>query len=79
MSEPYKITPDTTDTLSIVSTASYINVCAHCGECLKQFANGNYPTNIVLHYKDDRGVIKPWKPDAFDENATRPTKKAAND
>ena len=40
----------------------YLNVCAHCGECLKQIVSAPDKVNVVLHYKNDKGNIVEWKP-----------------
>ena len=46
----------------IVSGNSYLNLCAHCGECLKQIVTTPYKYNVVLHYRNKKGDIVEWKP-----------------
>jgi hypothetical protein len=39
-----------------------VNVCAHCGECLKQFVSYPDKLNVVVFYRDDSGELVEWKP-----------------
>lgn len=43
---------------------NYLNICAHCGECLKQIVTDPNKLNVVLHYRDEMGDIVRWNPDS---------------
>lgn len=49
---------------------SYLNVCAHCNQCLNQIVSSPGKLNVVLHYKNDDGKYVEWKP-SFERIAER--------
>ena len=49
----------------VVDTIGYLNICAHCRECLKQIVADPNKLNVVLFYRDDEGTIKEWKPKRY--------------
>ena len=48
--------------IAIVSGESYLNLCAHCGECLKQIVASPYKFNVILHYRNKKGDTVKWNP-----------------
>jgi len=42
---------------------NYLNVCAHCGECLKQLVWEPNKLNVVVYYRNEKGDIVEWKPE----------------
>lgn len=52
----------------VISGTSYLNVCAHCGECLKQLVSYPNKLNVVVFYRDEKGDYIEWKPEEKEDD-----------
>jgi len=46
----------------IMIDTGYMNMCAHCNDCLDQIVAAPDKLNVLLHYRNEQGKVVEWNP-----------------